>query len=409
MPPLKPLNRRGRVAADEIADQETLNASILHALRVTVSAVDFVKLPGMFGIYESADFMKKRGAAPELASIHKLFYLLKATLEAFHTGKVSNPPLQQSIDVAIRNVGQCNPDNVDRAKLAFWLCNVIRNATGHAVVLARYADTRFLFRLCKSPDNIQMSCWCLIAMLREDFDDHIKTTVANSYPHCVQFMVTSGMDGLTPSRSVESLCGSLSETEQSLAPARAQPVCGSSSHGLRPLPQMFCQPAVALVPLMPAPSSPPQNRIVRTPSSPGADSVAAPKLRALPGMFLTDQVVASKRPQRASEELGSPSKCPPVPAKKAKQRQTVAAPAGPKQMAVGMRVTTHQHSEGKLRVHFRTNPASGYITLVKPGSKPVFITQITAKHSPNYARLIQVPGLGFVFLLLNVLLEVTVN
>ena len=51
--------RRGRIKADIVLCQHSLNADILDAFKLTCSSVEYKQLPGSFGIYEQADFSKK--------------------------------------------------------------------------------------------------------------------------------------------------------------------------------------------------------------------------------------------------------------------------------------------------------------------------------------------------------------
>ncbi len=221
-----------------------------------------------------------------------MYHLIVASLKTFRTGKVANPPLEQAIRLAIEEVPKANPDDLAVDKLAFWLAGVIHHGVGHSVVLARYCTTRFLYRICKAPDRVQMAMWSIIillSLLHDDFE-HVKSVVRAEHAHCLQFMVTSSAFPNTPRRSdsgLSSLYESLpppsahvTRKKREVPPVFAQPL----GCGLRPLPSMFVQASEDLgnVQDLDAPPSPCR---VASEALVVHSSALTPSLRPLLGMF----------------------------------------------------------------------------------------------------------------------------
>ncbi len=80
--PAREVVRRGRIKADIVSCQDSLNANILDAFKHTCSSVEYKQLQESFGIFKQADFSKKkRGSAPDLYALKQMYHLIVASLK----------------------------------------------------------------------------------------------------------------------------------------------------------------------------------------------------------------------------------------------------------------------------------------------------------------------------------------
>ena len=296
----------------------------------------------------------------------------------------------------------------------------LHNASGHCILLSRYADTRFDFRIPKQSDEIKSSIWHLVMMLNPDWQGQLQSLVAK-FPQAApppsprtalvrcgsvsELSLASGDEDtenqsgsrrvlLSPSplRTTAVLASPPSKNRSSAFKAREIPSMFSSSTSagspmLRPLPSMFCGETSVAAEI--------------TTDAPEGSVSETVTLRKLPAMFRTDETINKRKASAIHDDcLQGAKDCAPAPASKADQRKLVAAakaktknkthPSEPAGFA--MRNNTDlECSLGCIRIHHRAHPASSYITTKFQGPKVYeYITDITESASSDHAKIVEV-------------------